>query len=265
MKKIKIGATFYLLVIVCVLNNQFLLLINCISALILHELAHLMVAKSRGYALKQIKLDMFGLAVDLDENISDRDNFAINIAGPICNLFICLLYMSAYWLFPVSVLYLNTFCLANLTLCLFNLLPIYPLDGGKIFQSIVRNEKTHLILDKVVRVSLFILSIALFVWSCSNSPNFILLAVGVFFIMSEKRKTPTFSLFKHRKNKDFQRVTILKISGNETLFQLLKQIKQKEYTIFYLSSSCQYFDEDKIIDLATHIPLTTSIVSVVNK
>jgi len=260
MKKFKIGISFFILVFICVTFNKFLVLLNYFSALALHELAHLFIAKSRGYKLKQIKLDMFGLAVDLDENISDKDSFAVNIAGPAMNLFICLLCVVIYWFFPVSVLYLNTFCLANLALALFNLLPVYPLDGGKIFSSIIHNEKAYTILDRVIRLIILTVFFCLFICTYFNKPNFLFLVLGVFFVTSFKRKAPTFSLLKYRKQKDFQRAIILKITGEETLFYLLKKIKQKDYTIFYFNQ--KYIDEDNVIDLSLKNPLTCRIVDV---
>ncbi|MBQ8615437.1 MAG: hypothetical protein IJ415_02605, partial [Clostridia bacterium] len=133
MKKFKIGPSFFLLIVVCIMTKNIVLMLNYLLALFLHEIAHLWVAGKRGYSLRTIKLDMFGLAVDLNEKVDDKDQFAINIAGPVCNLFVCVLCLATYWLIPTSYIYLNTFCFSNLILAIFNLLPVYPLDGGKIF------------------------------------------------------------------------------------------------------------------------------------
>ena len=141
MKKFKLGISFLLLILICFITGNVELIINYILALTLHELAHLFVAVKSGYSLKLIKLDMFGLSIDLNEMIDDRDNFKINIAGPVCNLLMVVCCMAFYWLIPTSYFYLNTFCFANLILAIFNLLPVYPLDGGKIFRGIIKNDK----------------------------------------------------------------------------------------------------------------------------
>ena len=129
MKKIKIGASFLLIIFVSLLCGQVVLILNYFLALSLHELAHMWVAVKNGYSLKLIKLDIFGLSIELNEIIDDKDGFRINVAGPVCNLLLCLLCLAFYWLVPTSDFYLNTFCFCNLILAIFNLLPVYPLDG----------------------------------------------------------------------------------------------------------------------------------------
>lgn len=259
MKKFKIGAGFFLLLLVCFVTGNFILVCNYFLALFFHELAHLWVASSKGYTLQQIKLDVFGLAVDLNEKIDDHDQFAVNIAGPICNLLLCVFCMALYWLIPASFAYLNTFCFASLMLALFNLLPVYPLDGGKIFRGIIKNDKAYEALDKIIRFSLAILCICAFVITCFNSVNFLLLVVSLFFILSKNEQTPTMSIFKFRKNKHFDKVEILKVDESETLFSLIKQIKIHHYTIFYVQKRNRFLDEDNVIELSLKHSLTTCI------
>ncbi len=245
-----------MLILIMLLTQNFLVFVNYMLALFLHELAHLWVAIRRGYSLKLIKLDMFGLSLDLNEVVDDKDIFAINISGPMFNLLLCLLCMSAYWLFPVSYLYLNAFCFSNLVLAIFNLLPVYPLDGGKIFKNMFKAEKTYKIVDKVIRCSLALACICLFLWSIKSQLNIFFLILALFFLTS-KANTPTFTVFKFNQNKSFDKVVILKASENENLFQLLKKIKHQHFTIFYLPQTKRYLDENEIVTLATNHPLTT--------
>ena len=151
MKKIRVGPSFLLLVLLGFLTGKFVLIFNYLCALILHELAHALVAVRAGYSLKLIKLDVFGLSIELNERIDDKDCFKINIAGPIFNLLLCVICMAMYWLIPSSYGYLNTFCFCNLVLAIFNLLPVYPLDGGKIFRGLIKSDKTYKVLDCVIR------------------------------------------------------------------------------------------------------------------
>ncbi len=226
-------------------------------ALTLHELAHVWVAVKNGYSLKLIKFDTFGMSVELNETIDDKDSFKINVAGPVFNLMLSVVCMALYWLVPTSYYYLNTFCFANLILAIFNLLPVYPLDGGKIFRGMIKSDKVYKILDCVIRYSLAILFICAFVMSCFKMPNFMMLIMAVFFLTSKGKQTPTMSIFKIKSNKSFDKVIILKVEETETLFNLIKQIKQHHYTIFYVPKLNKYFDEDNIIELSLKHPLTT--------
>ena len=251
MKKVKITLSFLLLILLCVIFQNFLMLFNYIIALILHELAHLFISLKCGYKLKQFKLSMFGVAVELDEKIDDKNSFAINIAGPVFNLFLCLVCLSSYWLFPATFKVLNNFCIANLTLAVFNLLPIYPLDGGKIFASMFRNNKSYKFFDKIVRYFLSVICLVLFVVSCFYKANWFLCVIAVFFITSKPREENKLTIFKYASNKKIEKVVLLKITGEENLFELLKKINCKNYTIFYLNKNSHFINEDEIIELST--------------
>lgn len=255
MKKFKFGFSFLLLVLICILMRNFLLLVNYLFALTLHELAHLFVATKCGYSLKQFKLNMFGVSVELDEKINDKDSFAINIAGPMFNLLLCVFCVALYWLIPISFKYLNLFCMSNLTLAVFNLLPVYPLDGGKIFKTLFSNNKKYKILDLCVRLILIGVSLILFLISLSLKPNLFFILLVIFFLIPIKQD-PTLTLFKTKKDKKFEKIVLLKASEEETLFMLLKKIKPNHYTIFYFNEENPiYLDEDKVLDLATKFPL----------
>ena len=259
MKKLKCGFGFILLIIICVATQKFLLLINYLLALVLHELAHIFVATKCGYNLKEFKINLFGISVELDEKIADKDAFAINIAGPIFNLFLAILCMALYWLIPVSFKYLNLFCISNLTLAVFNLLPVYPLDGGKIFKSLIQNNKIYNKLNKIIKI---FLSFSLFLLSIKHQTNWLFLVLTIFFLFPNKSETKL-SIFKYTKHKKFEKVVVLKIGKEETLFNLLKRIKPNVYTIFYINSNTKCLDEDLIIDLSTKYPLTSKIKEII--
>jgi len=264
MKKFKVGISFLLLVLVCVVCQKFTLLINYILALILHELAHIFVATKRGYTLKEFKLSLFGVAVELNEKIDEKDSFAINISGPFFNLFLCLICVAFYWLIPISFSILNTFCISNLTLAIFNLLPIYPLDGGKIFYSIMGIKK-YKIFEKLICLSLGILFAIIFIFNIFHKTKWIFLLLAIFFLTNKSKRGNEMSLFKYSKNKKIEKVEILKLTGNETLFELLKKIQTKRYTIFYLNQTKpKYIDEDEIIELSTKFPLASTINLIYN-
>lgn len=257
MKKFKIGLSFWLVIGFCVITNSIVLLMNYLLALFLHELAHLFVALKKGYTLNQIKLDMFGLSLDLDEPIMDKDNFAINIAGPMFNLFMCLVCLAFYTIIPNSYVYLNTFCYSNLMLAIFNLLPIYPLDGGKIFRSLIKSNKTFKLVDNIVRSVLALVSVCLFIKFRAITNSIIFLILAVFFLLSRNR-TYSLSIFKFKQRKSFDKVVVLKVDANMNLFQMVKKIKPSNYTIFYISKTHTYIDEEELISLATRLPLNTN-------
>ena len=265
MKKIKVGPSFFILIVVCLVTNNLLILLNYFLALMFHELAHLYTAIKCGYGLKQFKISMFGFSVELGENINPNDAFVINIAGPMCNFFLCICCLAMYQLLPNSYEYLNVFCAANLVLAIFNLLPIYPLDGGKIFQCMFSNQKVYKTVDLIVRYVLSIVFIILFILSGFEGFNWFYLMMFVFLLFSKKKEETTFSLFKYKNHKKVEKVEILRVSEELSLYELLKKINTKKYTIFYCSNLKQkYVDEDMLVDLATHHPLTLKMKQISN-
>ncbi|MBR1988272.1 MAG: site-2 protease family protein [Clostridia bacterium] len=259
MKKFKISLSFFILVVICICLKNFLVLLNYFIALTIHEFSHLIVSNIKGYKLKKIKLDMFGMSIDLDSPIDERDNFWINIAGPLSNLFVCLICLALYWLFPLSYFYLNTFCIANLTLAIFNLLPIYPLDGGKIFYNLFSNKKHHKFISLSIRIILTFVSLCFAIINPFNN-RLLFLLIAFFFATSNKKPIPSFVFLKQTKNLPFQKIELIKIDDNMNLYSLIKLLKSKKYTIFYCESLNQkYFNQDDLLNISLKHPLSTKI------
>ena len=84
--------------------------------------------------------------------------------------------------------------------------------------------------------------------------------MSLFFITLKDNFKPTFSIFKYSKKREVEKAVIVKISSNKTLFELIKMLKSKYYTLFYCNElNSHYIDEDKVIELATKHVLTTKI------
>ena len=265
MKKIKISVSFLLFLVFSIIFNKFFLLLNYLSALVLHELSHLLVAKHRGYKLKEIRLDLCGLSVSTDQEILTEDNFAVNIAGPIGNLIICILCLALFFVLPAVYNPLKTFCFSNLVLAVFNLIPVYPLDGGKIFLSLFKSKKVYKRLDLIIRITLTLSFVCVFVISCFKNINFTWLVFAIFFAGSKPFNKPTFSIFKFSHKKRKQKVKIIKIDEDISVLELLKCINEKCFTIFYSSgTNLRFIDENELVKMCTKLPISTKIKDIKN-
>lgn len=106
---------------------------------LLHELAHAVVAIRRGLPVPTITLFLFGGVSHLSRQPKTaREEFAIAIAGPLTSIAIALIAGVASLVAPndkveAILTYLAT---VNAILAIFNLLPGFPLDGGRVFRSI---------------------------------------------------------------------------------------------------------------------------------
>ena len=111
------------------------------ASVLVHELAHSLVARRRGLKVDSITLFIFGGVSNLtQEPLTPGDEFAISIVGPLSSLILAGIFFVIAQLFPAQSLLGLVFgylAFVNATLGVFNLVPGFPLDGGRVFRSIV--------------------------------------------------------------------------------------------------------------------------------
>ena len=111
-------------------------------SVLLHELAHSLVARARGVPVKRITLFIFGGVSDLEqEPQSPSVEFQIAIVGPLTSLVIGAVTLLAGNLIgpnaPLVAAVLGYLGVTNLLLGVFNLIPGFPLDGGRVLRAII--------------------------------------------------------------------------------------------------------------------------------
>lgn len=103
-------------------------------SVLVHELAHAFIANSLGYNVRQIYIDLFYGAAEIDlDHCPERDSIQIVAAGPISNLLFGILSFGIYA--TTGIHFFAEMILVNIVLFIFNILPIYPMDGGRILRS----------------------------------------------------------------------------------------------------------------------------------
>lgn len=118
------------------------------ASVLAHELSHALVARRFGLRVTAITLFIFGGAANLaDEPRRARDEALIAGAGPLTSLVIGLTLLAVDALIgqPQVRALVGWLGFINVTLALFNLLPGFPMDGGRILRAIlwrVRGERT---------------------------------------------------------------------------------------------------------------------------
>jgi Zn-dependent protease/CBS domain-containing protein len=111
------------------------------ASVIVHELAHSFVAKSRGLQVRSITLFIFGGVSNLaGEAKSPSTEFAIAVVGPLTSFVIAAVAFVIDAVVPPSAAELDAvlsyLVYINVALGLFNLIPGFPLDGGRVFRAL---------------------------------------------------------------------------------------------------------------------------------
>ena len=112
------------------------------ASVIVHELAHSLVGKANGVTTNNITLFIFGGVAEMaSEPSRPTSELKMAIAGPLSSLLLSGVFGLLWFLFFDSVFLvidmLFRLVLINLALAVFNLIPGFPLDGGRVFRSLL--------------------------------------------------------------------------------------------------------------------------------
>jgi Zn-dependent protease/predicted transcriptional regulator len=120
-------------------------------SIILHELSHSLVARREGMPIKGITLFIFGGVAQMDdEPPSARTEFLMALVGPITSVALGLVFFGVEtmanlgnWPTPVTAVF-GYLGWVNLVLAAFNMVPAFPLDGGRVLRSALWYWKKNL-------------------------------------------------------------------------------------------------------------------------
>lgn len=180
---VPVSLSLWFFLIFLLLSPEYVALI--FISILIHELAHAHVALNLGWFVSGIEIDLLEGRAIMDGSIPPKDDLKITLAGPISNLIlvgigwiISFLLINSGYLFDLSI----KFIVINIILFLFNLIPIYPLDGGRALRSILLTKMR--VRTKAFKVSTaisLVLSVGLFVWSLVTF-NFFIVFISILLI-----------------------------------------------------------------------------------
>ena len=164
-----------------------------IMSLLVHEFAHISLVRVFGGGVSGFRISFLGATAWVHglENLKLWQRYAIYLAGPAVNaLFAVGAWAAARFLCGIA----ETVFLYNIVLCVFNLLPVFPLDGGRLVQLFLGNRigilranrlllKTGPVLGSVL-IALGVVQAVLYPW------NITLLCAGVY-IHRKNKQMPT--------------------------------------------------------------------------
>jgi stage IV sporulation protein FB len=132
-KKIYIHPLLWVVVAIAVVTAHFIELSLLLLIIFIHEMGHAAAASFFSWRLKKISILPFGGVAEMDEhgNRPLKEEAIVTLAGPIQHIW---LMAGAFFLYEagfMSEYIYSHFMQFNFMILIFNLLPIWPLDGGK--------------------------------------------------------------------------------------------------------------------------------------
>ena len=164
---------------------------------LLHEFGHSLVAMRYGYEIDSITLWLLGGVASFREMPEDwKKEFTIAIAGPVVSVLVGAVSYLAFRLVPAEFgalqFVLGYLAVMNVTLAIFNMLPGFPMDGGRVLRALLARKRPHAratqLAAEVGKTFAFLLGmVGLFAFS----PLFILLAFFIYIAASGEAQQST--------------------------------------------------------------------------
>lgn len=174
LKHIYLDKCFLFFLVIIILTGNYNYFIPYFSLLLIHELGHALTGIILGYKLDKIMFYPLGgvTIFNLPINIPIIKELLILVMGPIAQIFG---YSFLIKIYPSVSIY-------HYTLLLFNLLPIYPLDGGKIVNLLLNYKINYLNSFKIIYYVSLIMMFFLLIYNFFNFNLNLLLMIIVLFL-----------------------------------------------------------------------------------
>lgn len=122
--------------------------IGLFAGVLLHEFGHSLVAMRYGYEIESITLWLFGGVARFKEIPEDwKQEFTIAVAGPLVSVAIGIVAYVGFIALPESAAPLKFvtgyLALMNISLAVFNMLPGFPMDGGRVLRALLARNRPH--------------------------------------------------------------------------------------------------------------------------
>lgn len=238
--------------IASIATGRFVEIITLFAIVLWHELGHVVAALRFGWTVKEVKLLPFGGVVEVEGAgaLPVREEMWVAIAGPVQNAILAAIAYGLGQIGWIDTGWSDDFVRANVLIGLFNLLPVLPLDGGRMLQAWISLQLPfHRTLIWSAKISLVFSVLVVFVslyplWN-GGLLHLNLLAVGIFLTASNwtyLRNVPFLFLrfLVHRSERSEHRMhdgTLSRpivIAENQALSQIIRLFMKEQYHLIYV-------------------------------
>lgn len=236
-------------------------------SLLLHELSHIIAAKNLGFAIRRVSIYPFGAVLHMDAlRTAPQGDAVAALAGPVGSLVIASALRLVAHLMPHHAAALDPFVHTNAALALLNLLPAYPLDGGRAAKSLLLRllpARTSRTVSLLFTALIAALMITLGVWCIKKGmPAWTLFGIAPYLLISAwiEWKQPSPSVIAHVLERRSARaagtpipVQTILINGSATVGAAIQALSNRRFTIFRIDTDRRSMeaDEEMLLDAAS--------------
>lgn len=245
--KVKIHPLFLFTILFCAVFGGLMATLICLVTALLHESGHIFCAAKMGFECTEVKIMPYGASAVYEiDGIRPRDELKLALAGPFVNACICVALAGLWWFLPESYAYTDTVMGANLAMLLVNLLPAYPLDGGRALGCVLRRFLSKRAANILLKISAALCAAGLTAAFFLSGYNPTLIVMAVFLTVSMFEKAPKTELINFSSKGRLRRgieVKYVLCDGSMTYLQAFRMLDDKRYLVLQLKDGEGVADE----------------------
>lgn len=242
---------FVIMMALSVVMGYYIELLTLFGIVVIHELGHVVAAQYYGWEVSEVQLLPFGGVAIIDEqgSVTAWEEIVVALAGPLQNALMIILALlmksTALW----SDGWVDYFVQANMWIALFNLIPILPLDGGRVLQALLSYRISYYYTLKLTIWMSLLMSGALLSASVYNYPvaglNLNLLVIAIFLLAtnwySYRNLNYKFIRFLIGRNKRADKLLArgglaqpIVVLGELSIAHITKMFRREKYHLIYV-------------------------------
>lgn len=171
--QIKVNLKIFIFIIIFCITKQIEIYGILMLFALFHELGHLFLGFMLGFKPKSLNINPVGLSINFAVEVNDYNKkvkngnilalkkILIALAGPLVNFIIAIIF----YIFKIEFFHFSRefIIYSNILIGIFNLIPIYPLDGGRILKNLIHIKKglqdSYKYINMISNITIIILSV----------------------------------------------------------------------------------------------------------
>ncbi|MGG1575321.1 M50 family metallopeptidase [Fictibacillus sp. NRS-1165] len=262
LSKVRINPLFWMIIGLSIITGHFREIIWLFLAVFIHEMGHYAGAHLFQWRVKKIELFPFGGVAEVEEhgNRPFREEVIVTLLGPVQHLW---LMLAAFFIFQLG--WWNPgdyewFIKMNVTLLVFNLLPVWPLDGGKLMFAAAASIFPFKKAQTVFLLTSFSIMLILFVSFIHRDPLhlnlwFVAIFLGVSHYMEWKRRQFVFLRFLMSRIASVQPASALTkpihVPADAALYDVISLFRKgvRHFIVIQISGRSRIVEEKQVLSM----------------